>query len=359
MHVGHYISGAAHAGLIGWVLVGGAFRSDPPPMEVTSVSVITSAEFDAVMRAQDAPSPETEVAVPVIPEAEVETPDMASTPDAPVDVPVPRETELGEPDGAPDLSDITAPAPQDVTDEPPVMESPEVDTAVVVPERSVRPVPRPAPRVAPEPVAQPKPDTTISDELQEATKPDESGKVAEEPKEETAPEAATTEIVTEPKETEQASAAPSRSLRPKTRPATRPDPSKGADAAVAAALAEAESESESPPAARAPSGPPLTQGEKDGLRVSVQDCWVVDVGSRAADVTVTVGFSLDQNGKVSGDIRLISATGGDEAATRTAFQSARRAVLRCQKNGYDLPKEKYDHWRDVEITFNPEKMRRK
>ncbi|SFL41454.1 hypothetical protein [Shimia aestuarii] len=357
MHVGHYISGAAHAGLIGWVLLGGAFRSEPPPMEVTGVSVITSEEFDAVMRAQEAPRPETEVAVPVIPEAEVETPDMTSEPDAPVDVPVPREAEAGGPDGAPELSEIAPPEPQDVTDEAPVLETPEVETAVVVPERSVRPVPRPAPRVAPEPVAQPKPDTTIADELQEATKPDESGQVAEEPKEETAPEAATTEIVTEPKEAEQASAAPSRSLRPRTRPAARPDPGQGTDAAVAAALAEAASETA--PAARAPSGPPLTQGEKDGLRVAVQDCWVVDVGSRAADVTVTVGFSLDQNGKVSGDIRLISAAGGDEAATRTAFQSARRAVLRCQKNGYDLPTEKYDHWRDVEITFNPEKMRRK
>ena len=76
-------------------------------------------------------------------------------------------------------------------------------------------------------------------------------------------------------------------------------------------------------------------------------------------MTVTVGFSLDKSGKVQGDIRMIGASGGDEAAATSAFQAARRAVLRCQKSGYDLPIEKYDNWRDVEITFNPENMRRK
>ncbi|MEP5008537.1 energy transducer TonB, partial [Roseobacter sp.] len=297
MHIGQYISGFAHAGLIGWVMFGGAFRADPPPLEVTGVSVITTEEFEAVLKAQEAPTPSTDVAVPVIPEAEIETPAVTSRADAPVDVPTPTEAEAGEPDATPDLSDLTAPEPQDVTDEAPVLPTPEVDTAVVIPERSLRPVPRPVPRVAPEPVAQPKPDTTIADELQEAIKPDESGKAAEEPKEETSPEAASSEIVTEPKEADApvASAAPSRSVRPRVRPATRPEPSKGTDAAVAAALAEASSESSTP---AAPSGPPLTSGEKDGLRVSVQQCWVVDVGSRAADVTVTVGFSLDQSGKV-------------------------------------------------------------
>ena len=38
-------------------------------------------------------------------------------------------------------------------------------------------------------------------------------------------------------------------------------------------------------------------------------------------------------------------------------QAARRAILRCQKGGYNLPVEKYEHWREIEMTFNPEKMR--
>ena len=46
-------------------------------------------------------------------------------------------------------------------------------------------------------------------------------------------------------------------------------------------------------------------------------------------------------------------------AQNAAFEAARRAVLRCQRGGFDLPIEKYDHWRDIEMTFNPEKMRRR
>jgi len=32
-------------------------------------------------------------------------------------------------------------------------------------------------------------------------------------------------------------------------------------------------------------------------------------------------------------------------------------VIRCGASGYDLPEESYDHWRVIEITFNPEEMR--
>ncbi|MCH2164224.1 MAG: cell envelope integrity protein TolA, partial [Marinovum sp.] len=107
----------------------------------------------------------------------------------------------------------------------------------------------------------------------------------------------------------------------------------------------------------APLGPPLTSGEREGLIVAVQDCWVVDVGSQSADVIVTVGVEMNRDGTVSGGVRLISAIGGDARAQEVAFQAARRAVLRCQRGGYDLPDEKYEQWKEIEITFNPESMR--
>ncbi|MEK6216507.1 MAG: energy transducer TonB, partial [Boseongicola sp.] len=56
------------------------------------------------------------------------------------------------------------------------------------------------------------------------------------------------------------------------------------------------------------------------------------------------------------DIRQVSAAGGDAATQRAAFDAARRAILRCQKGGFPLPVEKYEHWRDIEMTFNPEGM---
>jgi hypothetical protein len=121
------------------------------------------------------------------------------------------------------------------------------------------------------------------------------------------------------------------------------------EARVAAALADARSRR---------AGPPLTQTEADSFRVAVQKCWVVDIGSPAANVTVVLGMQMTPEGKVKpGSLRLVSAQGGTDAATKTAFQLARRAVLRCQKGGYNLPTEKYEHWREIKMTFNPEIMR--
>ncbi|MEM9438259.1 MAG: energy transducer TonB, partial [Pseudomonadota bacterium] len=37
--------------------------------------------------------------------------------------------------------------------------------------------------------------------------------------------------------------------------------------------------------------------------------------------------------------------------------AARRAIIRCGATGFDLPREKYDQWRQIEMTFNPEEMR--
>ena len=58
----------------------------------------------------------------------------------------------------------------------------------------------------------------------------------------------------------------------------------------------------------------------------------------------------------TGSIRLVSSTGGSDASTRQAFEAARRAIIRCGTRGFPLPVEKYDSWRDIEMTFNPEGM---
>jgi len=106
-------------------------------------------------------------------------------------------------------------------------------------------------------------------------------------------------------------------------------------------------------------GPPMTGSERDAFRIAVNRCWNVDPGSVAARVTLTVGFSLTPDCRVEGNaVKQISASGGDAGAVRTAFEAARRAILRCQtQNGYDLPAEKYGQWKDVEITFDPSGMR--
>jgi hypothetical protein len=100
----------------------------------------------------------------------------------------------------------------------------------------------------------------------------------------------------------------------------------------------------------------LTGGEREGFRLAVQGCWVIDPGSPAARVTVTLAFQMRPDGMpVAETIRLLGAQGDGDA--QRAFEAARRAVLRCAQGGYPLPADKYEQWREVEITFDPTTMR--
>jgi|GEM_PF-1911042 len=103
--------------------------------------------------------------------------------------------------------------------------------------------------------------------------------------------------------------------------------------------------------------PPITGSERVTFLLAVSGCWSVDVGSEAARVTLTVGFELSRDGKVIGDVQMLAATGGSDAAINSAYQAARRAVLRCQSTGgFQLPDDKYEQWRQVEMTFDPSGM---
>jgi hypothetical protein len=228
-----------------------------------------------------------------------------------------------------------------------------------------------APRVAPRPSERPAPEAEVAPVPEDAAEPVPAPEATETPErvEQAAPEEATTRIVTEATEeggAEQIALAPAVAPRPRARPArppapvpdpvAQPDPAPPEDplsSAIDGALGAAGGG-----ARTGDPGPPLTVGERDALRVAVQECWVVDVGSEAASVVVTVAMSMSPDGTVIGnEVRLVSAEGGSETSRSAAFQSARRAVLRCQGDGYDLPPEKYDQWREIEIVFNPAEMR--
>ena len=106
------------------------------------------------------------------------------------------------------------------------------------------------------------------------------------------------------------------------------------------------------------SGPSLTGGEKDAFRNQVSNCWSVNVGSREANVTVKIAMEMQPDGKVvASSLEMIGFEGGNHVAVKEAFNAARRAILRCQKDGYNLPKDKYDQWRNIEIKFDPSEMR--
>lgn len=334
MQTGTKISAFAHVGLIAVAVFGGAFRSDPLPFEVRQVSVISSEDFAALTSPRIPEGIENSPRPPSRPEPAEETPPVpeVETPLVPNSEPVPIP-------GAPD---------------------PE---AVVLPDQVP---PAPSDRVAPEPVAEPPEEAEPDPVARPEIAPEEGADTPQDQQEAAAPEAASDRIVTEAEaESESlASLAPIRSPRPpsirperaepETTPAAQPAPDT-ADA-VNAALAEALAGAGEPDA---PAGPPLSAGEKDALRVAVSQCWNVgSLSSDALNTTVVVAVAMGQDGKpITESIRMVSSSGGTEGSARDAFGAARRAVIRCGSSGFDLPPEKYDQWRDIEMTFNPERMR--
>lgn len=367
-----------------WVAFGAWFPSEPLPSQVQEVSLISEAEFARLSQQVAAPdlSPEPATltqpdaaSLPEVTSPPAETPNV--TPPEPVTAVEPDPVVEDRPDPVPDaqpeaLTEITRPEPVEVPDLP----------------TPIRPAERPAAgqqidRVAPVPVAPPPPDTTPDAVTRPEVAPDEGAETPQEIQDATAPEAASDRIVTEENQSDApaASAAPTSSVRPKSRP-RRPDPT------PEPAVAEAPSEPDPTPAPAAterpadradavgdalaealaggadveapePSGPPLTSGEKEALRVAVSSCWNVgSLSSEAIRTTVIIRVSLSQDGKPdAGSIRMLSSTGGSATAAKQAYEAARRAVIRCGAKGFDLPPEKYAQWRDIEMTFNPERMR--
>lgn len=379
MTTGTYISGIGHVGLIGWLLLGWGLQSQPLPMRITEVSVVSGEEYAALVAATT-PDPNVEQpAAPVMPEVESAppAPQSASEPAAPPPPP-PQQSEAPDEDLPPPPPPELVTPPADVADTAPAMQlQPLPSDAPSDLPVSPRPQPRPVERVAPEAVAPPPPDVAVADSVRETATPDAPAEtVVEEavPEPPAAPQEAATELALE-------TPTPSRALNTSPRPQSRPNrptppapqpeeptrtaatptptptpaPDTSVDDALAAALAGTASSSASSANVQ---GPPMTGSERDAFRVSVQSCWSVDPGSDAAQVTVTVGFNLDRSGRVEGNaIRQISGMGGSEAGVRAAYEAARRAILRCQGDGFPLPADKYEQWREVEMEFDPSGMR--
>ena len=366
MNTGQVISGIGHAGLIGWVLFGGTFQSEPLPFEVTEVSVISTEAFEALMASGPAPDSATEVALPEQPEVApdpVETP----TPDDTVATETPAPTVQPEAEVAP-----KTPAPQpepEIADVSPEQPQP-LEQAVLVPEIAPRPIPRPSERVAPEAVAPPPEDVAPDAVEQQAVTEDKGTDTPAEEQQATAPEEAATEIVieaetpsnapkTSPRPPSVRPSAPVRTAEPATPAPETPARQTPAPAPTDEAVNDALREALGGGAEDVPQGPPLTAGEKDALRVAVSSCWNVgSLSTEALGTTVVVVVDMTPDAKpVTSSIRLASSSGGSAAAANQAFEAARRAIIRCTRDGYGLPAEKYGQWKEIEMTFNPERMR--
>ena len=402
--IGYGVSGALHAGVILWAVVGGAWFQPKPnePTVISQVAVMSQEDFNAMMASapKDAPQPTPAPQAPTAPQ----TPDATTPPETPApdaqatSEPTPEALPdpAPQPDSQPDVSALTEPpAPADVAVAPPVMAPPvEVPSEALAPVISPRPKPKDVPRVAPEAAPAPPPDAKVSEQAAPQETPDAQAKpdqVVQKPKEAAAPPEATTEIVTEATKTDDKpeTSAPLASPRPANKPKppaptqtaaadtpTKPDtpakpaaakpatpkaPAKTDSAAVTDALAAALGGEGTGGTGQAAIGPPITAGEKDALIVDVKQCWNVGaLSSDALRTTVTLSVNMRPDGHPDiGSIKLVGSSGGTGAAVDQAFEAGKRAIVRCGSDGFPLPADKYARWKTIEIDFNPDKMRMK
>lgn len=101
---------------------------------------------------------------------------------------------------------------------------------------------------------------------------------------------------------------------------------------------------------------PMSLSQKDAIASQFAKCWTVPAGSPQAMV-VTLRIQLEQDGSVTKVELARSDTAHYNSDTyfRAAADSAMRAVHMCSPLK-DLPKEKYDVWRDMEVAFDPSKL---
>ena len=90
------------------------------------------------------------------------------------------------------------------------------------------------------------------------------------------------------------------------------------------------------------------------LPQKISACWNVgSLSTEASGMSVLVKVRFDWNASpIPSGITFEGYKDGSEAAARQAFEAARRAILRCDISGYDLPRE-YRYTSSIELVFSP------
>jgi hypothetical protein len=370
MQTGTIFSGIGHAGLILWVVVGDWLFAPDPVEEVivTQVSMLTSAEFDA-LQAAATPTPAAEPA-PVRPAARPE--------------PEPEPEPAPEPEPEPDPAPLPEPEPEPAP-EPPPSEAPvaEEEQALASESVEIQPEAEAEEIIAPDPV-QPETEAETSDTPEPAVseQPTEAEVVEQEPTEATVPEDTGDITQTEANRDQEAETGMTTSIRPRSRPERpvepepEPEPEPEASAtltvqpvddqatedAIADLLGEAVTEPVEEPAETGglalPQGPPLTGGEIGDISSAIARRW--NLGAASTDVMSTmivIRVSFDQSGRPV-DFQLLESNGPSQAAIDNLYSIARRAVNRTHsEGGIPLPPDKFETWRVLDLVFDANGMR--
>ena len=102
-------------------------------------------------------------------------------------------------------------------------------------------------------------------------------------------------------------------------------------------------------------GARLTLSEVDAFRAQMRRCWSPPAGAREAEnLVVNVRLSLTPSGTISAGPVVVNRAQLGDPFFRAAAESVLRAIRRCQP--FSMPVEKYQAWRNIELTFDPHRM---
>lgn len=94
----------------------------------------------------------------------------------------------------------------------------------------------------------------------------------------------------------------------------------------------------------------LTQSEQAALAAAMRRCWNPPIAAMTtAGLTVRLLVTFNRDGSVAGTPQILSAITDD--LVRSTAMAAQRAVQQCSP--YTLPADKFDNWREVDVTFDP------
>ena len=104
-------------------------------------------------------------------------------------------------------------------------------------------------------------------------------------------------------------------------------------------------------------GETLTATQVDQIRNTIRKCWHFPAGLKDAEtLVVDIKMELDRSGYVKRAEVVDKTRMRRDSGFKIAAENAQRAVLDPRCNPLPLPKEKYEEWKDLELSFNPKDM---
>ncbi len=100
-------------------------------------------------------------------------------------------------------------------------------------------------------------------------------------------------------------------------------------------------------------GEKLTISEKDAIRRQFYRCWIVPAGAKdLKKLVVSIRIKLNEDGEVV-NTKLLTDSNLNNPFFRAASESAMRAVNHPECKKLQVPKKKYETWKEIILDFDP------